>query len=158
MGKQSSSKFVLLLLTISGLRIFSMVMFFNHFTRCQGILTMPKLVQAWNRDVALMCKPCTPRIDHVIPVMLPGEAEEFSPLHQASWNDAHIERARKRVSYIVINSKNYTSAKNWNRSVLDITADESDIVGSKPLGEKKLERQSYFKAQQIREPSVLRRS
>ena len=100
---------------------------------------MPKLVQAWNRGAALMCKPCTPRIDHVMPVTFPGEGEEFGRLHEASWNDAQIERARKRVSYIVINSKNYTSAKNWNRSVLDITADESDIVGSKPLGEKKLE-------------------
>ena len=109
--------------------------FFNHFTRCQGILTMPKLVQAWNRGAGLMCKPCTPSIDHVIPVMLPGEAEEFGPLHQASWDDAQIERARKRVSYILINSKNYTSAKNWKRSVLDIKADESNIVGSQPLGE-----------------------
>ena len=110
-----------------------MVMFFNHFTRCQGILTMPKLVQAWNRDVALMCKPCTPRIDHVIPIMLSGEPEEFGPLDKASWNDAQIERARKQVSYILINSKNYMSTKNWNRLVLDITADESNIVDSKPL-------------------------
>ena len=109
--------------------------FFNHFTRCQDILTIPKLVQAWNRGAALMCKPCTPGIDHVIPVMLPGEATEFGPLHKASWDDAQIERARKRVSYILINSKNYTTAKNWNRSVLDIKADESNIVSSLPLEE-----------------------
>lgn len=97
---------------------------------------MPKLVQAWNRGAGLMCKACTPGFDHVIPVMLPGEAEEFAPLHLASWNDSEIERARKRVSYIFINSKNYTNARNWNKSVLDIRADESTIIGSQPFGEK----------------------
>jgi len=34
----------------------------------------------------------------------------IGPLHQASWDNAQIDTARKRVSYILINSKNYTSA------------------------------------------------
>ena len=72
--------------------------------------------------------------------MLPGEALEFGQLHKVL-DEEHIERARNRISrnrisYILINSK-ITPARNWDSSVLDIKANESNIVGSESSRGKK---------------------
>jgi hypothetical protein len=102
--------------------------FFNHFLRMEEKLTMPLIVQAWNRGAALMCKPNTPLIDHVIPVMLAGtggSAPIFGPLYD-DWDKLQVEESRQHVSYILINSKNWTDPKNWNTNY--ITANKSNIA------------------------------
>jgi hypothetical protein len=99
--------------------------FFNHFIRVEESLTMPLLVQAWNRGAALMCKSMTTKlIDHVIPVMLapePNKSPEFGPLY-GEWTDAQIEETRQNVSYILLNSKNFVKPTNH-----DETANEENI-------------------------------
>ena len=102
--------------------------FFNHFLRMEEKLTMPLIVQAWNRGAALMCKDNTPLIDHVIPVMLAstgGPAPKFGPLYD-DWDEIQVQEARQHVSYIIINSKNWTNPKNWTTNY--ITANKSNIV------------------------------
>ena len=102
--------------------------FFNHFLHMEENLTMPLIVQAWNRGAALMCKTNTALIDHVIPVMLAntrGSPPNFGPLYD-DWNEIQVEEARQHVSYIVINSRNWTDAKNWTTAY--ITANDSNIM------------------------------
>jgi len=102
--------------------------FFNHFLRMEENLTLPLIVQAWNRGAALMCKNNTPLIDHVIPVMLAsthGSPPNFGPLYD-DWTEEQVEEARQHVSYIVINSRNYTDPRNWTATY--ITANNSNIT------------------------------
>jgi hypothetical protein len=50
-------------------------------------------------------------IDHIIPVMLADAGQaKFGPLH-GIWNQEQINEARRHLSYILINSKNYSHAK-----------------------------------------------
>ena len=103
--------------------------FFNHFLRMEEKLTMPLLVQAWNRGAALVCKDNTPLIDHVIPVVLDdtsGSPPNFGPLYD-DWDEGQIEEARQHVACITINSKNWTNPKNWTATY--ITANNSNIEG-----------------------------
>jgi hypothetical protein len=117
--------------------------FFNHFIRVEEGLTMPLLVQAWNRGAALMCKPITELIDHVIPVMLapePNKSPVFGPLY-GEWTTAQIEEARQNVSYILINSKHFVKPTNHDESAFNMTANEENIEfslderGKKPVFE-----------------------
>ena len=48
-------------------------------------LTIPLLVQAWNRGAALMCKPCVEAIDHVIPIMLAPESNKSPHIRSIVW-------------------------------------------------------------------------
>jgi hypothetical protein len=69
------------------------------------------LVHAWNRGAAIMCITNTKGIDHVIPVMLDTKGDViFGPLH-GRWEKEHIQQARRHLSYILINSRNYASGK-----------------------------------------------
>ena len=90
--------------------------FFNHFIRVDVKLSYAMLVHAWNRGAALMCMTNTKGIDHVIPVMLNTNGDvEFGPLH-GPWERQHIDQARRHVSYILINSKNYSSGKDQTQA------------------------------------------
>src|SRR5208282_4591023 len=103
--------------------------FFNHFIRVEEDLTLPLLVQAWNRGAALMCKSCVEVIDHVIPIMLapePNKSPQFGPLY-GEWNNAQIDEARRNVSYILINSRNYALPHNHDKAILKMTANEGNI-------------------------------
>jgi hypothetical protein len=85
--------------------------FFNHFVHVNVKLSFPMLVHAWNRGAAIMCKTNTPDIDYVIPVMLRSASQaNLGPLH-GIWNEAQIKEARRHLSYILINSRNYSNAK-----------------------------------------------
>jgi len=69
------------------------------------------LVHAWNRGAAIMCMTNTKGIDYVIPVMIDANYNvNFGRLH-GPWEDDHIKQARKHISYILINSRNYASGK-----------------------------------------------
>ena len=86
--------------------------FFNHFIRLDSMVSIQKIVCAWNRGAAIMPKENTHSFDHVIPVMLApqnGEAATFGPLHD-DWDDTELDRACSNVSFILINSRNYTAA------------------------------------------------
>jgi hypothetical protein len=103
--------------------------FFNHFIKVEEHLTLPLLVQAWNRGAALMCKPCVEAIDHVIPIILapePNKSPQFGPLY-GEWNDAQIDEARRNVSYILINSRNYAKPRNHDKAALKMIANEGNI-------------------------------
>ena len=85
--------------------------FFNHFIRVDVKLSYAMLVHAWNRGAAIMCMTNTKGIDHVIPVMLNTNGDvNFGPLH-GPWEKEHIQQARRHMSYILINSRNYASGK-----------------------------------------------
>jgi hypothetical protein len=85
--------------------------FFNHFIRVDVKLSYPMLAHAWNRGAAIMCMTNTKGIDHVIPVMLPeADHAKFGPLH-GIWNEEQIKESRRHLSYILINSENYSSPK-----------------------------------------------
>jgi hypothetical protein len=86
--------------------------FFNHFIRVEVKLTIPMLVQAWNRGAAIMCKTGTKGIDYVIPIILSEgrDKHSFGPLHD-EWTNEQCRAASHRVSYILINSKNYVAPK-----------------------------------------------
>ena len=86
--------------------------FFNHFVRVEVKPTIPLLVHGWNRGAAIVCRTGAEGIDFVIPVILPeGDETEFGPLHD-EWSDEQCRAASRRVSYILINSKNYENPKN----------------------------------------------
>jgi len=58
-----------------------------------------------------MCMTNTEGIDHIIPVMLADAGQaKFGPLH-GIWSEEQINEARRHLSYILINSKNYSNAK-----------------------------------------------
>jgi hypothetical protein len=104
---------------------------------------MPLLVQAWNRGAALVCKPITELVDHVIPVMLapePNKSPAFGPLY-GEWTPTQIEEARQNMSYILINSKNFARPTNHDEFALNMTAKEANIQfsldekGKKPVFE-----------------------
>ena len=87
--------------------------FFNHFVRVEVKLTIPMLVHAWNRGAAIMCQTGAKGIDFVIPVILPalqGNDMDFGPLHD-EWTYDQCRTASRRVSYILINSRNYETPK-----------------------------------------------
>ena len=85
--------------------------FFNHFIRVDVKLSYPMLVHAWNRGAAIMCMTNTEGIDHIIPVMLADAGQaKFGPLH-GIWSEEQINEARRHLSYILINSKNYSNGK-----------------------------------------------
>ena len=87
--------------------------FFNHFIRVEVKVTIPMLIHAWNRGAAIMCQTGTKGIDHIIPVILPAEesdANTFGPLHD-EWTEEQCRAATRRVSYILINSRNYATSK-----------------------------------------------
>jgi hypothetical protein len=114
--------------------------FFNHSIRVEGKLTMPMLVQAWNRGKAFMCKPFVESIDHVIPVTLasePNKTPVFGPLY-GEWNETQIE-VRQNVSYILINSTNYAKPHNYDDAAWKMTCKEEKIKyslntdGGKPV-------------------------
>jgi hypothetical protein len=87
--------------------------FFNHFIRVEVKVTIPMLVHAWNRAAAIMCQTGTKGIDYVIPVILPAENEDensLGPLH-GEWTKDQCRAASHRVSYILINSRNYSTPK-----------------------------------------------
>ena len=87
--------------------------FFNHFIRIEVKVSIPMLVHAWNRGAAIICQTGTKGIDYVLSVILPARMEdetEFGPLHD-EWTDDQCRAASRRVSYILINSRNYESPK-----------------------------------------------
>lgn len=63
-----------------------------------------------------MCMTSTKGIDHVIPVMLDTKGDVvFGPLH-GPWETEHTQQARRHISYILINSKNYACDKDQTRA------------------------------------------
>lgn len=111
--------------------------FFNHFIRAEIKLSYPMLVHAWNRGAAMMCMTNTKGIDFVIPVMLDSENKaDFGPLH-GRWEEEHIQQARKRLSFIIINSKLYSTGRDQTKAawaakfsaknIRDYEATEQDI-------------------------------
>jgi hypothetical protein len=84
--------------------------FFNHFIRVDVKLSYAMLVHAWNRGAAIMCMTNTKCIDHVIPVMLDTKHNtKFGPLHGHWQKPEYIQQARRHISYILINAKNYAA-------------------------------------------------
>ena len=103
--------------------------FFNHFIRVEEDLTLPMLIQGWNRAAALSCKACVEAIDHVIPVMLAPESNwspKFGPLY-GEWNETEIEEARRYLAIICINSNNFAQPRNHNKAASQMTANEKNI-------------------------------
>lgn len=97
--------------------------FFNHFIQVEVKMSYAMLCQAWNRGAAIMCKTNTKAIDFAIPVML-KTGIEFGPLHDV-WEGAHIDKARKHMSYILINARNYASGKDQT-----IAAQEAKLMSA----------------------------
>src|SRR5579859_2928655 len=86
--------------------------FFNHFVRLDRIVSLRAMVCAWNRGAAIMPKENAHSFDHVIPVMLAAEdgtPTTFGPMFE-KWSEDEVKRACSNVSFILINSRNYTTA------------------------------------------------
>jgi hypothetical protein len=91
--------------------------FFTHFIRVETTISIAKLVRAWNRGAAIMCKAYNPRFDYIIPVMIDDtKVKDFGPLY-GKWNKEQIEAAHFSISYILIDSKNYTLPPKWQTYV-----------------------------------------
>jgi hypothetical protein len=105
--------------------------FFTHFIQVECTVSMAMLVRAWNRGAAIMCQAYNPQFDHIIPVMLEGaDCRKFGHLYD-SWNEEQLEEARCSMSYILIDSKNYSNKTNWRTYVGGIIpqpADEHNII------------------------------
>ena len=105
--------------------------FFTHFIRVECTVSMAMLVRAWNRGAAIMCKAYNPRFDHIIPVMLEGaESRGFGRLYDP-WNEEQLAEARRSMTYILIDSKNYSNKTNWRKYVGEITpqpVDEHNVI------------------------------
>jgi len=115
-------------------RVMKGSVFFNHFVRVEYTIGIETLVQAWNRGAAIMCKAYNPRFDHIIPVLLEAaDPKKFGPLF-GKWNDDQVEEARKYVSYILIDSKNYNSKENWTTRLSHVSPiDNNDAAANPPL-------------------------
>jgi len=85
--------------------------FFNHFVRLERIVSMEAMVCAWNRGAAIMPKDNAHAFDHVIPVMLAAKngTPTFGPMFE-KWSPDDVKKACYNVSFILINSRNYTNA------------------------------------------------
>jgi hypothetical protein len=105
--------------------------FFTHFIQVEDTVSMAMLARAWNRGAAIMCKAYNPRFDHIIPVMLEGaDCRKFGPLYDP-WNEEQLAEARRSMSYILIDSKNYSNKTNRRTYVGEIIpqpADEHDVM------------------------------
>jgi hypothetical protein len=113
--------------------------FFNHFIRIEVDLTMPILVHAWNRGAAIECKTGTQGVDYVIPVILTDEMDKdvtFGPLF-GDWTVENFKAARRHVSWIAINSKDYAKGK-----------DQVDAAKDTKLSEKNFRRSADIVRQQ----------
>ena len=79
----------------------------------------------------------THSFDHVIPVMLApenGEAPTFGPLHD-DWNDTESDRACSNVSFILINSKDYAAAVDYDPADFGCTPNANNFEDiTKPVG------------------------
>ena len=107
--------------------------FFNHFIRLEGPLSIQKVVFAWNRGAAIMPKENTEAFDHVIPVMLVpenGRFPTFGSMFQ-DWSQDQIKKACSYLSLIMINSKNEVHAKNKNTDGMHIIPNESNMKDSR---------------------------
>jgi hypothetical protein len=94
--------------------------FFSHFARVDHTLDIATVVRSFNRGAAIMCKPCNPGFDHLIPVVFKDAATgQFGPL-DGPWNEEQIKHGRAGVSGIFIDSKNYSSEQNWVTYVQDV--------------------------------------
>ena len=93
--------------------------FFNHWIRTDDVLRPSVLVQAWNRNAAIMCESGATGIDFVIPVMM--EWSHNDP--QASklggcttpWDEDQQIAASQLISYVLIQTKNRKSSTSGDR-------------------------------------------
>jgi hypothetical protein len=103
--------------------------FFNHFVRLQVKLSIETITRAWNRGCALMATTNTIDFDHVIPVIMlpqPGKNQSFGPLF-GDWSKTQVQNATEQISFIMINSRNYATAKDQNPSAYNIYPRESNL-------------------------------
>lgn len=86
---------------------------FFHFARVDHTIDIATLAQFFNRMAAIMCKPCNPGFDHVIPVMFEdAEIAQFGPL-EGRWNKMQAAHGRTGMSGIFIDSKCHNNDQNW---------------------------------------------
>ena len=103
--------------------------FCTHFIRVEYTVSVATLVRAWNRGAAITCQAYNPRFDHIIPVMLEGgDVSGFGDLYD-QWNEQQLAAARRSMSYILVDSKNYSKSTNWRTHVGEVEPIESDING-----------------------------
>jgi hypothetical protein len=102
-------------------RFLSGYVFFTHFAQVNHIIDIATLAQFFNRGAAIMCKPCNPGFDHVIPVMFEdANVAQFGSLH-GQWSEEEAAYGRAGMSAIYIDSKDYTSDKNWTTHVQHVS-------------------------------------
>jgi hypothetical protein len=116
--------------------------FMTHFIRAGDTMRIQDLAVAWCRGAAIMTAPANPSIDHIIPVLMPqADVSEFGPVF-GEWNNAQIDAARRYMSYILIDSKNYAKPTTWtvvahNLRPIDLSngnkTQQTNLIGSHPL-------------------------
>jgi len=117
--------------------------FFSHFVRASQHIRIQDVAVAWCRGYALMCAPGNPAYDHLIPVLMPNaDVSKFGPVF-GEWTGDQIAAARKSFSYILIDSKLYSTCPNWTTVAhalrpRDVGKDgkptkETNLIGCKPL-------------------------
>jgi len=100
--------------------------FFTHFIQLQQTPRIDTLVKAFNRGAAIMCAPGTPRFDHIIPVLLKdADTKGFGDLYDA-WSEEQLDAARNNMSYILIQSKHYSSSMRWITETPDVEPIDKD--------------------------------
>ena len=100
--------------------------FFTHFIQQQQTPRIDTLVKAFNRGAAIMCAPGTPRFDHIIPVLLKdADTKGFGDLYNA-WSEEQLDAARNNMSYILIQSKHYSSSMRWITETPDVEPIDKD--------------------------------
>jgi hypothetical protein len=117
--------------------------FFNHFVRLDHILSIEAIASSWNRGAAIMPKENTSSFDHVIPVMLAPRgrkktAPEFGHLHKL-WNEDQLNSACSNVSFILINSRNYTAAVSHKTAAYGCSPNKRNFENVDMFGGKNVE-------------------
>jgi len=128
--------------------------FFTHFVLLASDLSYPKVVKAWNRGAALVCKPVCEGADFLIPVLQKSkEFIEFGPLY-GQWSPQQVEVARKNVAFITINSKNYSNEATYDPMVWSCRLSPENMMDYEDSGIMFLSMLHAFGPKQVSKPRV----
>jgi len=129
--------------------------FFTHFIKVECTASIQLLARAWNRGAAITCKAYNPRFDHIIPVMFhDANIDRFGPLY-GPWSGEQIAEASRSMSYILIDSKNYSERKNWGSHVGNVSPQDRNLIGSLPVQNVYLSMVQDFGMREDEEPAVI---
>ena len=163
-NSEPESKFVDYLMKCSAIELGDLraflngYVFFTHFIKVECTASIQLLARAWNRGAAITCKAYNPRFDHIIPVMFhDANIDRFGPLY-GPWSEEQITEARRSMSYILIDSKNYSERKNWSSHVGNVSPQDgftTNLIGSLPVQNVYLSMVQDFGMREDEEPAVI---